>query len=349
MCVRSLAILNCFGVHMARTKKKKNRDNSPYERPKPKMSFAKALKHSNMDAVLASIMFKPPSVRTMARRNTEGRTALHLACVQGRPDVVASLIAIKADTNHPDAHASTPLILAARFGSVSCVRHLLDCGRTHIDAKNMQNDAALTWAAARDDASVALALLEAKANIELTDHSLSTPLIVAAKKNSLKVASVLIQFGANVHVKNRENEGIMDVCQNVVLPNRVEPSFKRAAVTSLINRCVDRAGVEADYLFYQHVKATPAFALAASPGLNLTDILRTHLASTPKHDALYECSICCEGRVDPGLVSTVCGHVICPLCVVLWVGNKRKRTCPTCRAAVQLDSFVRIRNLTTLR
>lgn len=57
-----------------------------------------------------------------------GYTALHVAALFGKTEIVRLLIVAGSDVNAPDSSGSTPLHLSASIGSVDVVRLLLDNG-----------------------------------------------------------------------------------------------------------------------------------------------------------------------------------------------------------------------------
>ena len=63
-----------------------------------------------------------------AVRDEDGATPLHVAVRAGQPEVVAALLARKADPQGRDHAGATPLHLAAAVGDIASINALLDAG-----------------------------------------------------------------------------------------------------------------------------------------------------------------------------------------------------------------------------
>ncbi|XP_056653319.1 ankyrin repeat and KH domain-containing protein mask-like [Monodelphis domestica] len=97
------------------------------------------------------------------------RTALHLACAIGFPDVVCLLVARHCQLNGCDNNSNTPLIKAVQCQQEECVSILL----LHGADPNMVDESsssALHYAAAGGNLRIVERLLESKANMEARDE-----------------------------------------------------------------------------------------------------------------------------------------------------------------------------------
>jgi ankyrin repeat protein len=104
---------------------------------------------------------------------------LHLASKAGAADVVAALLAARADVEARTSTGATALMLAAESGSADTVRALLDAGAA-VDARDEAGqETALMFAAALDRADVVRLLLDhgadAAATARVVDYSPLTP------------------------------------------------------------------------------------------------------------------------------------------------------------------------------
>lgn len=105
---------------------------------------------------------------------------LHYAIIEGHVDVAVSLLAAKAAVNTRDASSSTPLHLAANYGRTTLADILL-AENADVSAVDLQEMTPLHWAARMSHERVALALLSARADLNARScHGAGyTPLAVA--------------------------------------------------------------------------------------------------------------------------------------------------------------------------
>ncbi|KAG9328278.1 hypothetical protein JZ751_015421, partial [Albula glossodonta] len=141
-------------------------------------------------------------------RNIRGETALHMAARAGQTE----------------AEDQTPLHIASRLGKAEIVQLLLQ-HMAHPDASTLSGYTPLHISAREGQLGVASVLMEAGANnslptkevaLLLLDHGASphaavkngyTPLHIAAKRNQLGVAEVLLRGGAGAGVLTRQGMG----------------------------------------------------------------------------------------------------------------------------------------------
>jgi len=101
--------------------------------------------------------------------------------------------------------SKTPLIKAAIKGNASIVKILIDA-KANIDAKDAQDETALSWAAYQGHEDVVIALLEAKAELEPKNKEDSrTPLFYAVFKKHSNLVKVLLDAKADCEVKDKYN------------------------------------------------------------------------------------------------------------------------------------------------
>ncbi|EPE33339.1 Ankyrin repeat-containing protein [Glarea lozoyensis ATCC 20868] len=107
-------------------------------------------------------------------------------------------------------HGSTSLLMAAKRGHLETVRLLLD-HNAEVNFANEKSESSLYWASFNDFKHIVELLLEKRkgqepANLSLPTTSGSTALLAAVMKGNEDVANVLVKEGADVTVKNDENE-----------------------------------------------------------------------------------------------------------------------------------------------
>lgn len=113
----------------------------------------------------------------------EGRTAIYLASRQGHLDVVSLLCSYKADVNLPDDDGETPVITACTGGFPIVAKALVNA-KSDMNARNIQGRTALHISAASTKVKAVVQtalvdyLLKARASITITDNNGLTALEV---------------------------------------------------------------------------------------------------------------------------------------------------------------------------
>ncbi len=90
---------------------------------------------------------------------------------------------------------------AARAGDVERLRALLARG-AKVDARDGNDDTALTWAAAGGHQDAARALLEAGADPDVRQYEGATALMLAADRGHLGVVEALVEHRADLNLKH---------------------------------------------------------------------------------------------------------------------------------------------------
>jgi len=92
-----------------------------------------------------------------------------------------------------------PLMIAAYRGSKQMVDLLLrEGGKDSINSKSNSGSTALMWAVIEDHAEIAKTLIDAGADVSITDHEMFTPLMLAAIYDCAHVLRTLLDSGAKV-------------------------------------------------------------------------------------------------------------------------------------------------------
>uniref|UniRef100_A0A671WI44 Ankyrin repeat and kinase domain containing 1 n=1 Tax=Sparus aurata TaxID=8175 RepID=A0A671WI44_SPAAU len=124
-------------------------------------------------------------------RGENGWTPLHLACHQSAPEVVAKLLASKADPNvSEDSEGWTPLHVACTSVSFPSVLHLIS-HHADVNAVNSGNATPLHLAAGHGCLPIVKALLLNGADRTLLDSSGSTALSVAQRWGKQEIVQLL--------------------------------------------------------------------------------------------------------------------------------------------------------------
>ncbi|XP_051274546.1 ankyrin-3 isoform X17 [Dicentrarchus labrax] len=195
----------------------------------------------------------------------KGNTALHIASLAGQTDVVKELVTHSANVNAQSQNGFTPLYMAAQENHMDVVQFLLDNGSSQSIATEdgftplavalqqghdqvvsllLENDTkgkvrlpALHIAARKDDTKAAALLLqndhnadvESKMMVNRTTESGFTPLHIAAHYGNINVATLLLNRGAAVDFKARNDITPLHVASKRGNSNMVRLLLERGA------------------------------------------------------------------------------------------------------------------------
>ncbi|XP_025765401.1 ankyrin-3 isoform X11 [Oreochromis niloticus] len=195
----------------------------------------------------------------------KGNTALHIASLAGQTEVVKELVTHGANVNAQSQNGFTPLYMAAQENHLDVVQFLLDNGSSQSIATEdgftplavalqqghdqvvsllLENDTkgkvrlpALHIAARKDDTKAAALLLqndhnadvESKMMVNRTTESGFTPLHIAAHYGNINVATLLLNRGAAVDFKARNDITPLHVASKRGNSNMVRLLLERGA------------------------------------------------------------------------------------------------------------------------
>ncbi|XP_051523568.1 ankyrin-3-like isoform X2 [Myxocyprinus asiaticus] len=195
----------------------------------------------------------------------KGNSALHIASLAGQVDVVKELVTNGANINAQSQNGFTPLYMAAQENHLDVVKYLLDNGSSQSIATEdgftplavalqqghdqvvsllLENDTkgkvrlpALHIAARKDDTKAAALLLqndhnadiESKMMVNRTTESGFTPLHIAAHYGNINVATLLLNRGAAVDFKARNDITPLHVASKRGNSNMVRLLLERGA------------------------------------------------------------------------------------------------------------------------
>nr|XP_055187923.1 ankyrin repeat domain-containing protein 26-like [Nyctereutes procyonoides] len=125
------------------------------------------------------------------------RSALHLACANGREDMVKLLVDRKCELNLRDGEDTTALMKAVQCQEEACVTLLLEHGADP-NLKDNKGNTALHYAAREEIVSIAEKLLLQNANIEAKNTDGLTPVLVALNENKEQMVKFLVGKGARL-------------------------------------------------------------------------------------------------------------------------------------------------------
>nr|KAF6424891.1 fibronectin type III and ankyrin repeat domains 1 [Molossus molossus] len=147
-------------------------------------------------------------------RNGSGKDSLMLACYAGHLDVVKYLRRHGASWKTRDLGGCTALHWAADGGHCGVVEWMLQDG-CEVDVM----DAGSGWtplmrvSAVSGNQRVASLLIEGGANVNVKDKDGKTPLMVAVLNNHEELVQLLLDRGADASVKNEFGKGVLDMAR----------------------------------------------------------------------------------------------------------------------------------------
>ncbi|MBC6415998.1 MAG: ankyrin repeat domain-containing protein [Bdellovibrionales bacterium] len=141
-------------------------------------------------------------------RDNKGNPSFFFAVEAKDVERIENLIALGFDVNERDDRGQTPLHYASRYGILNkVVKALLKAGaEVNATDKNGYTPLHITSLYGSDNLDVMKTLLEAKAEVNVKDNKGNTPLYWAVVFQRIDKVKVLLEFGADPSIKNK-NEG----------------------------------------------------------------------------------------------------------------------------------------------
>ncbi|KAJ8728046.1 hypothetical protein PYW08_016431 [Mythimna loreyi] len=157
---------------------------------------------------------------TVTSRDSHGLTALHVASIHGKANIVESLIEMGAEVNATDLNECTPLHYASSRGHQNALLLLLHTG-ANINKANIDKNTPLHMAVNNGHLNCVKALIyfaehsRRKIRINCVNESGNTPLHLASKWGYEGIARLLIENGAEPSLQNRHNKTAFDYAHNL--------------------------------------------------------------------------------------------------------------------------------------
>ena len=253
--------------------------------PESKSPLVTAVKNGDLDSV--KVLFKHH-----LHIGVPFREGLFLSAVNGNTDILRCFIENKADVDARTGNCHcTLLIVASKYGHTNAVNVLLQYG-ANVALTDKSGRTALHFAAGSSDNSCEIlrCLIENGADIDKGRNDNQTPLMIAAQKGHVSVATFLIEHGANVDLQDENG--------NTALHHTLYGSDVSCEILS----CLTGSG--ADVNGVNKVKHTPLMIAAKRGHLNALTLLIKHGAHdvdlqdsdgyTALHYAVYSSDISCE-------------------------------------------------------
>lgn len=157
---------------------------------------------------------------TIMSRDSHGLTALHMACIHGKSNIVESLIEMGAEINVTDLNECTPLHYAASRGHQNSLLLLIHSGANIIPA-NIDKNTPLHVSVNNGHLNCVKALIyyaeHSKKNININCMNINgnTPLHMASKWGYEGIAKLLIENGAEPSLQNCNAKSAFDYAHNL--------------------------------------------------------------------------------------------------------------------------------------
>ncbi|MGE0009924.1 MAG: ankyrin repeat domain-containing protein [Candidatus Babeliales bacterium] len=178
----------------------------------------------------------------------------------------------------------TPLMAAALRGSTKAMRVLLDAGANK-NARCSTGKTALHSAIITDKALAVRMLIDEHADLEATDRFDHTPLIKELNTfaSDETILDMLLDAGANVHVKTRDCNTLLHLAAHHVRPNAITVLLGKGLPINAKNDA-GKTPLHKAALYLQDSAATVATLIEAGADMNTPD----KSGSTPLNRALNE-------------------------------------------------------------
>lgn len=132
-------------------------------------------------------------------RNHRGRTALHIAALKDRADIIRVLLSEKAKVNAKDKDGKTPLHLAAQAGRRDAVKALAKSSAIDLELPDKEGRSAFHLASLKGKHASLKVLAEKGANVDAKDGKQRTAFLDAASAADVELLKVLQSCGADVN------------------------------------------------------------------------------------------------------------------------------------------------------
>uniref|UniRef100_A0A3Q3GD30 Retinoic acid induced 14 n=1 Tax=Labrus bergylta TaxID=56723 RepID=A0A3Q3GD30_9LABR len=188
-----------------------------------------AVEHGDVEKVASLLAKKGASA---VKLDSDGKSALHVAAARGLTDCLSVILAHGADLSITDAAGLNPLHLAAKNNHIECCKKIIQ-SKSPVDAVDGSGKTALHHAAASGNIQTVQLLCELKSTVNLKDADGLTPLLVSAKHAD--VCSTLLDYGAEINTSdNSGRTALMLACESNAV-SVVEVLVQRGADLSTVD------------------------------------------------------------------------------------------------------------------
>ncbi|KAK0052202.1 ankyrin repeat protein [Biomphalaria pfeifferi] len=162
------------------------------------------------------------------RQDGNGLTLLMKACIQGKENVIVTLLEAQADINQTDHYGKTALIHAAKVGGAKALQLLIKNG-ADIECFDSTGNSALIYAIKDNRKSVIDVLLQAGVDVNASNYGTPTPLIEAVERGAVDLALELLEAGALVNLSDKEGITALHVAARNKHPEMLNALIQHSA------------------------------------------------------------------------------------------------------------------------
>ena len=157
---------------------------------------------------VSAVTFLTERGADVTRTDECGYKALHYACINNSsPEVFSCLLEKGADINACLNDGMTPLMIAAEDSLVNVVTFLIKQG-ANVDLQDNYGKTALHYALGSLNFSfeILCCLIQKGADVNTGSNEKLTPLMIAAEKGHINALTLLIKFGADVDLQDKNGK-----------------------------------------------------------------------------------------------------------------------------------------------
>ena len=198
--------------------------------------------------------------------NSQGCTALDIACDNGHLEIVEILLRAGADVNQLGKDWR-PLRIASSAGHLEIVNALLAAG-AKVDEEDETRLTPLIAAVLAGHLEVTQILLRAKANVNKATQAW-TPLLAAVTKNTDEIVKILLENHADVNMPIRGKTPLIAACSFIPQPEKPENTARNLAIVQALLA----KGADANQANYGINGCTPLQCVAQFGNSQLVPIL----------------------------------------------------------------------------
>ena len=191
---------------------------------KPSISLYLAVQRGDLDQVERHIYWDSDINAELPN----GLYPLHVAAEKGRIIMVRTLLKHGAVMDQKSASGDTALDLAILNGRTQIAEVLLADG-AGLDPSRLLSKAAQTGVTDRDTARL---LIELGADLETRDDNGDTPLMITIRQDNHRLATHLVNLGADVNTSGTDGKSALDVAQALEFPELISLLQRQGAVAS---------------------------------------------------------------------------------------------------------------------